>query len=299
MRSRPKIQESSLLLELNELHLPAILPWGAAEGFSKQMLLVILSVVIIATFFVIAARKQQLVPGKLQFAGEAAYGFVRNGIAKDIIGGKDFIKYVPLLFSLFFFILVNNIYGAIPVLPAPQLLARRRRLCAGRHRLRHLDRHRCQEERPEVLQAGHRPAGVPWYILPIVIPIEIISNFLVRPVTHSLRLFATMLAGHLIVMIAGSGIEFLVMQENVLLKGASVLVLAGCAGDVHAGGADHGAAGLRLHAADRDLHRRRTPRRQPLGTPGGATAGRHTNSPRGDEATQTTCHLDGILKGKP
>ena len=52
------------------MHLPAILPWGAADGFSKQMLLVILSVVIIATFFVLAARKQQLVPGKLQFAGE-------------------------------------------------------------------------------------------------------------------------------------------------------------------------------------------------------------------------------------
>ena len=71
------------------------------------------------------------------------------------------------------------------------------------------------------------PSGVPCYILPIVVPIEIISNFLVRPVTHSLRLFATMLAGHLIVMIAGAGIEFLVMQENVLLKGASVLVLGG------------------------------------------------------------------------
>ena len=71
------------------------------------------------------------------------------------------------------------------------------------------------------------PSGVPWYILPIVIPIEIISNFLVRPVTHSLRLFATMLAGHLIVMIAGCRHRFLVMQESVLLKGASVLVLGG------------------------------------------------------------------------
>lgn len=104
---------------IDEMHLPAILPWGAHDGFSKQMLLVILSVVIIATFFILAARKQQLVPGKLQFAGEMAYGFVRNSIAKDIIGGKDFIKYVPLLFSLFFFILVNNIYGAIPVIQLP------------------------------------------------------------------------------------------------------------------------------------------------------------------------------------
>ena len=101
------------------MHLPAIVPWGAADGFSKQMLLVILSVVIIAAFFLMAARKGQLVPGRLQFAGEAAYGFVRNGIAKDIIGGKDFMKYVPLLFTLFFFILVNNIYGAIPLIQLP------------------------------------------------------------------------------------------------------------------------------------------------------------------------------------
>src|SRR6476469_627372 len=101
------------------MHLPAILPWGAHDGFSKQMLLVILSVVIIATFFILAARKQQLVPGKLQFAGEMAYGFVRNSIAKDIIGGRDFMKFVPVLFSLFFFILVNNIYGAIPLIHFP------------------------------------------------------------------------------------------------------------------------------------------------------------------------------------
>ena len=105
------------------------------------------------------------------------------------------------------------------------------------------------------------------YILPIVIPIEIISNFLVRPVTHSLRLFATMLAGHLIVMIAGSGIEFLVMQENILLKGTSVLVLAGAIAMYMLEALIMVAAGLRLHAADCDLHRRRAARGQPLGPP--------------------------------
>ncbi|KIA72436.1 F0F1 ATP synthase subunit A [Arthrobacter sp. MWB30] len=209
------------------MHLPAILPWGAAEGFSKQMLLVILSVVIIATFFVIAARKQQLVPGKLQFAGEMAYGFVRNSIAKDIIGGKDFMKYVPLLFSLFFFILVNNIYGAIPYIQLPTFshvggtyvmaaIVYITWIAIG-----------IKKNGLRYFKLATVPSGVPAYILPLIIPIEIISNFLVRPVTHSLRLFATMLAGHLIVMIAGAGIEFLISQENILLQGTSVLILVG------------------------------------------------------------------------
>ncbi len=143
------------------MHLPAILPWGAADGFSKQMLLVILSVVIIATFFLLAARKQQLVPGKLQFAGETAYGFVRNSIAKDIIGGRDFMKYVPLLFTPVLLHPGEQHLRRNPADPASELLARRRRLRARGHRVHHLDRHRRQEERPEVLQAGHRSVRSP------------------------------------------------------------------------------------------------------------------------------------------
>ncbi|WP_427018491.1 F0F1 ATP synthase subunit A [Pseudarthrobacter sp. P1] len=209
-----------------ESHLPALFTIGSFE-FTKQMLLVLLSVVLISWFFVAAARKGKLVPGKLQFAGEMGYSFVRNSVAKDVIGGKDFIKFVPLLFALFFFILVNNIYGAIPFLQLPSFShVGGAYLLAGlvyvtwigvgikRNGLRYF-------------KLAVVPSGVPWYILPLVVPIEIISNFVVRPMTHSLRLFATMLAGHLIVQIAGSGIEFLITQESVLMKGASVLVLAG------------------------------------------------------------------------
>ncbi len=248
------------------MHLPAIVPWGAADGFSKQMLLVILSVVIIATFFLLAARKGQLVPGKLQFAGEAAYGFVRNGIGKDIIGGKDFMKYVPLLFSLFFFILVNNIYGAIPLIQLPTFShVGGAYVMAGIVYVTWIAIG-VKKNGLKYFKLATVPSGVPGYILPIVIPIEIISNFLVRPVTHSLRLFATMLAGHLIVMIAGSGIEYLVMQENILLKGASVLVLGGAIAMYMLEALIMVAAGLRVHPADRHLHRRRAARGQPLGT---------------------------------
>ncbi|MCZ2402412.1 F0F1 ATP synthase subunit A [Paenarthrobacter sp. Z7-10] len=207
-------------------HLPAIFSIGSFD-FTKQMLLVLLSVVLIAWFFIAAGRKGQLVPGRLQFAGEMGYNFVRNSVAKDVIGGKDFVKYVPLLFTLFFFILVNNIYGAIPILQLPSfshvggtyllaIVVYVIWISAGVRR-----------NGVKFFKMAVVPSGVPWPILPLVVPIEIISNFVVRPMTHSLRLFATMLSGHLIVLIAGSGIEFLLAQEGFLLKGTSLLVLIG------------------------------------------------------------------------
>ncbi|KHL04943.1 F0F1 ATP synthase subunit A [Sinomonas humi] len=210
---------------LESLHLPAILPWGADEGFTKQMLLVLLSVFFIAWFFIAASRKQQLVPGKLQFLGEQLYGFVRNSIGKDVIGGRDFMAFVPLLFALFFFLLLNNIYGAIPLFQLPTMSH-----VGGAYFLAGLVYViwigvGLKRFGIRYLKLAVVPSGVPWFIMPIVVPIEIISNFIVRPMTHSLRLFATMLAGHLVVALAGSGIAFLIAQENVLVKGISVLVL--------------------------------------------------------------------------
>ncbi len=128
---------------------------------------------------------------------------------------------------MFFFILVNNIYGAIPVLQLPSFSH-----VGGAYVLAILVYViwigvGLRKFGLRFFKLAVVPSGVPWMILPLVVPIEIISNFLVRPLTHSLRLFATMLSGHLIVLIAGSGIEFLIFQESVLAKSASVLVLVG------------------------------------------------------------------------
>lgn len=204
-------------------------PFFTISGFefSKQMLLVLLSVVIIGAFFIAAARKRKMVPGKLQFLGEMGYDFVRNGVAKDVIGAKDYKKFVPLLFALFFFILLNNLFGAIPFIQLPSFSH-----VSGAYVLAALVYITwigvgLKINGLRYFKLAVVPSGVPWYILPLVVPIEIISNFVVRPMTHSLRLFATMLAGHLIVMIAGSGIEFLIAQESIWLKGTSILVLVG------------------------------------------------------------------------
>ena len=214
---------------LEDMHLPEILPWGAeyGEGFGKQMLLIILSVILIGWFFVAAARKGQMVPGRLQFLGEWSYNFVRNSIGRDIIGERDFRSFTPLLFALFFFILINNLWGTIPLaqLPTTSHVGTAYALAAivyftwiivgiRKHGLAYF-------------KFATVPSGVPMAILPLVVLIEIISTFLVRPITHSLRLFATMLSGHLIIMLAGAGTSFLLLEAEGLLKPLGVLTLVG------------------------------------------------------------------------
>ena len=94
--------------------------FGDSILYTKPVFLVCFSVIVISTFFILSSRKSAVVPSRLQFAGEAVYGFVRNSIGKDVIG-HEFMKYVPFLFSLFTFVLVNNIFGIIPLIQLPTI----------------------------------------------------------------------------------------------------------------------------------------------------------------------------------
>ena len=88
-----------------DFELPPI--FGDNPYTTKPIFLVLLSVVLISVFFIAASRRAAVVPSKLQFAGESVYAFVRNDLAKDVIG-HEFLRFVPYLFTLFTFILVNN-----------------------------------------------------------------------------------------------------------------------------------------------------------------------------------------------
>ena len=91
----------------------------AGVGVTKPMLQLVLAGVLVFGFLYLASRKRAMVPGKLQFAGESAYGFVRNSVARDIIGSHDFMRFVPYLVTVFFFILLNNFFGSIPFIQFP------------------------------------------------------------------------------------------------------------------------------------------------------------------------------------
>lgn len=182
-----------------DFNLPPV--FGNNEFTTKPILLVFLSVILISAFFIISSRKASVVPGKLQFAGESIYGFVRDGLAKEIIG-PEFMKFVPLLFSLFTFILTNNIFGIVPLLQFPTMshvafpyvLAMFPFLVFHWVGIKH-------HGLVKYLKGIAFMPGVPKFAYVLLTPIEIATYFITRPLTLSLRLFANMFAGHLLLLV--------------------------------------------------------------------------------------------------
>lgn len=182
---------------------------------TKPMVLFVLAGVVVFVFFYAASRRAAVVPGKLQFAGEYAYNFVRNGIARDSIGSHDFMKFVPYLTALFFLILVNNYWGLIPFFQFPTfshsgyaygLAALTWILYNGVGIAKH--------GFLGYLKLQSVPSGVSGIILLLIVPLEFMSNILVRPVTLALRLFANMFAGHLLLILFTLGGSYLVFDSG-------------------------------------------------------------------------------------
>ena len=165
---------------------------GQTIAFTNSSAYMLLSVAVIYLLAVVGMRGRQLVPGRFQSAAELSYEFVASMIRSTV--GAEGMKFFPLVFSLFMFILVSNLVGIIPytftvashiiVTATFALLVFFTVLMYGFYK------------------NGLKffkifvPSGVPIYILPLVVAIEIIS-FFSRPLSHSVRLFANMLAGHI------------------------------------------------------------------------------------------------------
>jgi F-type H+-transporting ATPase subunit a len=202
--------------------LPPVFELGG-EGLTKPMLLLVLSAVVVVGFTWLAGRKAAIVPSRLQFAGEAVYGFVRN-IARDNIGSEHFLKFMPWLFSLFMFILVNNYFGIIPFLQFPSfsrigfvvplaLISWLIFIGAGMYAHGPLG----------YFKHATVPGGIKGPILILLVPLEFFSNILVRPVTLTLRLFGNMFAGHLLLILFATGGAALLSSGNLLYGGVGIL----------------------------------------------------------------------------
>jgi F-type H+-transporting ATPase subunit a len=193
-------------------------------GVTKPMLQLVLAAVLVFGFFFLAARRQAMVPDRLQYVGEQAYGFVRNSMGRDIIGTRDFMRFVPYLFALFFFILVNNVFATLPFVQFPTFsrsgmvysLALLSWLIYNWVGIK-------QHGFLGYLKHQSVPAGVGGPILALLVPLEFISNIIVRPVTLALRLFANMLAGHLLLILFALGGEYLLLHGALLVKPVGIL----------------------------------------------------------------------------
>ena len=167
-------------------------------GFSKVTVLLLLGVVLIVGFFSYAFRKPQLVPRGAQNIGEVGYVFIRDGIVRETIG-KGGEKFVPFLFSFFFFVWILNFFGILPgaQLPATSIFAIPVAFALIVY-FTWVPLGMIKQGPIGFFKNMMFPPGVPKPMYLLLAPIELISNIVVRPFTHAVRLFANMFAGHLL-----------------------------------------------------------------------------------------------------
>jgi F-type H+-transporting ATPase subunit a len=163
-----------------------------AFAFTNSSLFMVLTVLTIVAFLMLSTQGRALVPGRWQSMAELSYEFVASTVRQS--AGNDGMRFFPLVFSLFMFVLVANLFGMIPyaftvtshiiVTFALALIVICTVIGYGlfKHGTKFLNL--------------FVPHGIPGYLLPLVVVIEIIS-FLSRPISLSVRLFANMLAGHI------------------------------------------------------------------------------------------------------
>ncbi len=196
----------------------------AGIGITKPMLLLVLAVIVVFAFFYVAIRSRAMVPGRLQYMGEAGYSFVRNSVSRDIIGQHDFSRFTPYLFALFFFILVNNWFGSFPGINFPTFSkASMAYALAGLSWLIYNGVGIARHGFFGYLKLQCVPPNITGPILVLLIPLEFFSNLIVRPITLALRLFANMFAGHLLIILFAVGGQYLLFEGALLLKPVGIL----------------------------------------------------------------------------
>jgi F-type H+-transporting ATPase subunit a len=159
-------------------------------SFTNQALVMCVVVAAITLFFAMASANRRMVPGRMQSLAELSYEFVGNMIGSAM--GDAGLRFFPLVFTIFFFVLCCNFFGLIPgVFTVTSQIAVTFALAAMVILTVVLT---------GIFRHGFRFAmlfvpNAPWYLQILLVPIELIS-FLTRPVSLSVRLFANMLAGH-------------------------------------------------------------------------------------------------------
>ncbi|GAA4213064.1 F0F1 ATP synthase subunit A [Actinocatenispora rupis] len=194
------------------------------QAITKITLLAWLAAAIIIVFFLVAYRKPKLVPTKSQWLAESIYGFIRDGVSREVIGAKDGLRFAPYLATLFLFIIVMNVFGIVPFIQIspnshiafPAFLAivtyvMFLYLGIRKHGFFGYIKHTL------ILP------GVPWPMHLLLVPIEFVQNFLTRPVTLAVRLFANMFAGHLLLLVFTLGGVALMNAQTLWFRPLSVV----------------------------------------------------------------------------
>jgi F-type H+-transporting ATPase subunit a len=186
-----------------------LVKFGTVDVFGTEMTLAItrpmvvlaLSVALLSWWLVSTTKKAAVVPSKGQWFTETVYNFVRNDVARDMIGSRDFLRFVPLLFSLFILILANNWAGIIPPIQMPSMA--RVGIPIALTIVVYVVYHWIGFQKHGGL--GYfkfmLPSGLPGWIKAPILLLEMITFFITRPLTLALRLFGNMFAGHMLLVV--------------------------------------------------------------------------------------------------
>ncbi|KQM58257.1 MULTISPECIES: F0F1 ATP synthase subunit A [unclassified Agreia] len=174
---------------------------GTPFEINRVILIRFIAVAAILILFWLGTRKMKLVPTRGQSIAEMALDFVRVNIAEDLLGKKDGRRFLPILTTIFFMVLAMNLTGIVPflnlagtsVIGVPLVLAVVAYVTfiyAG-----------IKKHPGAFFKNALFPPGVPKGLYIIVTPIELLSTFILRPVTLTLRLLMNMVVGHLLLVL--------------------------------------------------------------------------------------------------
>lgn len=225
--------EGKAIDALSQFELGTVLgPVGAAVGFTQSNLHMLIAGAMIVALMMVGMAPRAMVPGRLQSVAESAYGFIDEMLLAQV--GPEGRRFFPFVFTLFMFVLFGNMLGLFPyaftytshisltltlAMVVFVLITVVALSLHGKHFFGYFF-----------------PEGAPLWLAPIIIPVEIVS-YLSRPVSLSIRLFANMVAGHVmlkvfatfVVMLGGLGaigpfLSLMPLAINVALVGFEVLV---------------------------------------------------------------------------
>jgi len=183
---------------------PDILFSGTMYAVNKTALIYLAAMAITGAIFILAGRpKESLVPAGVQHVAESGIDFIEESVVMQTIGPEG-RKFMPFLTTMFFFILFSNIFEVIPGIqfPANSRMAFPITLAIVVWVIYNVVGIRAQGL-GGYLRNSLFPPGVPVALYVIVTPIELVSTFVVRPFSLAIRLWANMVAGHLLLVTFG------------------------------------------------------------------------------------------------
>ena len=202
---------------LTQFEIKKIIPLevlGYDISFTNSSLAMLSTTIIISLFLILGLSKTSLIPSKRQSLVEISYEFIANMINDNV--GKDGMKYLSFVFTLFLFILLGNLLGMLPysftwtshiivtftisffIFVGVTIIA--------------IYKHGILK-----FLSFFAPSGVPKPMLFLLVPIEVIS-YLSRPISLSVRLFANMMAGHTLLKVIG-GFVFVLASNSYIVGG--------------------------------------------------------------------------------